>query len=105
VTDKYKADLSVDKSTDRSVWIRMGKLRIDRPCLTIWKSNQNRLGSADGKNPKIVCVSPIHRLCVVNVGQNKRIVSAVADTRKVTIVSANQSMVEVSIDSCYTGIS
>jgi hypothetical protein len=34
VTDKYKADLSAGKSADRSVWIRMGKLRIDRPCLT-----------------------------------------------------------------------
>jgi hypothetical protein len=29
--DRYIADLSVDKSTDRNVWIRMGKLRIDRP--------------------------------------------------------------------------
>jgi hypothetical protein len=34
VTDRYIADLSVDKSADRSVWIRMGKLRIDQPCLT-----------------------------------------------------------------------
>jgi hypothetical protein len=32
--DRYIADLSVDKSTDRSVWIKMGKLKIDRPCLT-----------------------------------------------------------------------
>jgi hypothetical protein len=102
VTDKYKADLSVDKSTDRSVWIRMGKLRIDRPCLTIWKSNQNRLGSADGKNPKIVGASSMHRLCAADVGQNKRVVSAVADTRKVSTVLANQPMVEVSTDSCYT---
>jgi hypothetical protein len=31
VTDRYIADLSVDKSADRSVWIRMGRLRIDRP--------------------------------------------------------------------------
>jgi hypothetical protein len=52
-----------------------------------------------------LCVSPIHRLCAVDVGQNKRIVSAVANTRKVTTVSANQPMVEVSTDSCYTGIS
>jgi hypothetical protein len=41
-----------------------------------------------------VCASPIHRLCAADVGQNKRIVSAVADTRKVTTVSANQPMVE-----------
>jgi hypothetical protein len=47
-----------------------------------------------GKNPKIMCVSPIHRFCAVDVGQNKRIISAVADIRKVTTVSANQPMVE-----------
>jgi hypothetical protein len=40
-----------------------------------------------------------------DVGQNNRTVSAVADTRKVTIVSANQPMVEASTDSCYTGTS
>jgi hypothetical protein len=54
------------------------------------------------------------RLCVhlrllgyvaANVGQNNRIVSAAADTRKVTTVSANQPMVEASTDSCYTGTS
>jgi hypothetical protein len=27
MTDRYIADLSVDKSTDRSVWIRMGKTK------------------------------------------------------------------------------
>jgi hypothetical protein len=64
------------------------------------KSNQNRLGSADGKNPKIVCVSSIHRLCVVDVGQNNRLVSAVVDTRKVTIVSANQPIVEAYHKKC-----
>jgi hypothetical protein len=31
VADRHIADLSVDKSADRSVRIRMGKLRIDRP--------------------------------------------------------------------------
>jgi hypothetical protein len=67
----------------------MEKLRIDRPCLTDMEKHQNQLGSADGKNPKIVCASPIHRLYAVDVEQNKRTVSAVADTRKVTIVSAN----------------
>jgi hypothetical protein len=71
------------------------------------KATKNWLGSADGKNPKIVCVSPIHRLCAVDVGQNKRTVSAVADIRKITTASANQSMVEAyqrnaSADSCYT---
>jgi hypothetical protein len=105
MADRYIADLSVDKSTDRSVWIRMGKLRIDRSCLTDIEKQPKSAWVADGKNPKIVGVSPIHRLCAVNVGQNKRIVSAVADTRKVTIVSANQPMVEVSTDSCYTGTS
>jgi hypothetical protein len=32
VTDRYIADFLTDKSTDRSVGIKMGKLRIDRPC-------------------------------------------------------------------------
>jgi hypothetical protein len=39
VTDRYIADLSADKSVDRSVWIRMGKLRIDRPYLTDMENN------------------------------------------------------------------
>jgi hypothetical protein len=52
-----------------------------------------------------LCAFLIHRLYAVDVGQNKRTVSAVADTRKVAIVSANQPMVEVSTDSCYTGTS
>jgi hypothetical protein len=34
MTDRYIADLSADKSADRSVWIRMEKLRIVRPYLT-----------------------------------------------------------------------
>jgi hypothetical protein len=64
MTDKYKADLSVDRSTDRSVWIWMGKTK-DRSAVfdRYGKSNQNRLGSADGKNPKIVCTPQIDRLC------------------------------------------
>jgi hypothetical protein len=102
VTDKYKADLSVDKSTDRSVWIRMGKLRIDRPCLTGMEKQPKSAWVGRWQELKIVCVSLIHRLCTVDVGQNKRIVSAAADTRKVTTVSADQPMVEVSTDSCYT---
>jgi hypothetical protein len=53
-----------------------------------------RLGSADSKNSKIVCVSPIHRLCAADVGQNEGIVSAVADIRGITTVSANQPRVE-----------
>jgi hypothetical protein len=65
------------------------------------ENDQNRLGSADSKNPKIVGVFPIHRLCEIDVGQNKRIVSAIADTT----ISANQPMVEVSTDSCYSGTS
>jgi hypothetical protein len=39
---------------------------------------------------------------IADVGRNKRVVSAVADTRKVSTVLANQPMVEVSTDSCYT---
>jgi hypothetical protein len=62
--------------------------------LAVIENDQNWLGSADSKNPKIVCASPIHRLCAADVGQNKRIVSAVADIRKITTVSANQPMVE-----------
>jgi hypothetical protein len=102
VTDRYIADFLADKLADRSVWIRMGKLRIDRPSLTDMENNQNRLRSADGKNPKIVCASPIHRLCAVDVGQNKRIVSAVADIRKITTVSANQPMVEAYQKKCIS---
>jgi hypothetical protein len=41
-----------------------------------------------------VFASPIHRLCAADVGQNKRIVSVVADMRKITTISANQPMVE-----------
>jgi hypothetical protein len=85
VTDRYIADLSVDKSADRSVWIRIGKLRIDRPCLTDMEDNQNQLRSADSKNLKIVCASPMHRLCAVDVGQNKRIASAIAEIRRITL--------------------
>jgi hypothetical protein len=62
--------------------------------LTVIENDQNWLGSAYSKNPKIVCASPIHRLCAIDVGQNKRIVSAVADIRKITTVSANQLMVK-----------
>jgi hypothetical protein len=35
-----------------------------------------------------------------DVGQNKRIVSAVADIRKITIISANQLMVEAYQKKC-----
>jgi hypothetical protein len=78
----------------------MGKLRIDRPYLTDMENNQNRLGLADSKNPKIVCTPLIHRLCAADVGQSKRIVSAVADTKKITTVSANQPMVEAYQKKC-----
>jgi hypothetical protein len=39
VTDRYIDDLSAGKPADRSVWIRMGKLRIDRPYLTDMENN------------------------------------------------------------------
>jgi hypothetical protein len=39
VTDRYIADFLADKSANRSVWIRMGKLRIDRPYLTDMENN------------------------------------------------------------------
>jgi hypothetical protein len=100
VTDRYIVDLSVDKSADRSVQTRMGKLRIDRPYLTDMENNKNWLGSADSKNYKIVCASPIHRLCVADVGQNKRIVSAVDDMRNITTVSVNQPRVEAYQKKC-----
>jgi hypothetical protein len=51
-----------------------------------------------------VCASPIHRLVAAEVGQNNRIVSAIADTRKITTVSVNQPMVEAPADSCYTDV-
>jgi hypothetical protein len=47
-----------------------------------------------------MCASPIHRLCAADVGHNKRIVSAVADIRKITTVSANQPMVEAYQKKC-----
>jgi hypothetical protein len=68
VTDRYIADFSADKLADRSVWIRTGKLRIDRPYLTDMENNQNQLGSADSKNSEIVCIPLIHRLCAADVG-------------------------------------
>jgi hypothetical protein len=39
VTDRYIADLSVDKSADRSMWIRIGRLRIDWLYLTDIENN------------------------------------------------------------------
>jgi hypothetical protein len=39
VTDRYIADFLADKLADRSVQIRMGKLRIDRPYLTDMENN------------------------------------------------------------------
>jgi hypothetical protein len=49
MTDKHIADLSADKSADNSVWIRMGKLRIDRPFLTVMGNNWNWLRSVDNR--------------------------------------------------------
>jgi hypothetical protein len=53
----------------------------------------------------MVCASSIHRLGAAEVGQNNRIVSAIADTRKITTISVNQPMVEAPADSLYTGTS
>jgi hypothetical protein len=39
VIDRYTSDFLADKSADRSVRIRMGKLRIDRPYLTDMGNN------------------------------------------------------------------
>jgi hypothetical protein len=39
VTDRYIADFLANKSADRSVWMRMGKLKIDRPYLTDMENN------------------------------------------------------------------
>jgi hypothetical protein len=39
VTDRYIVDFLTDKSADRSVRTRMGKLRIDRPYLTDMENN------------------------------------------------------------------
>jgi hypothetical protein len=54
----------------------------------------HRFGSANSKNLKIVCASPIHQLCATDVGKNRRIISAVADIRRVTTGSTNQPRVE-----------
>jgi hypothetical protein len=70
--------------------------------LAIIENNQNWLGSADSKNPKIACASPIHQLCAADVGQNKRNVAAVADIKKITTVSANQPMVEAYQMNCIS---
>jgi hypothetical protein len=42
----------------------------------------------------------MHQVCAADVGQNKRIVSAVADIRRVTTGSANQPMVEAYQKKC-----
>jgi hypothetical protein len=42
----------------------------------------------------------MHLVCAADVGQNKRIVSAVADIRKITTVSANQLRVEAYQKKC-----
>jgi hypothetical protein len=39
VTDRYIANFLADKSADRNVWIKMEKLRIDRPYLTNMGNN------------------------------------------------------------------
>jgi hypothetical protein len=39
VTYRYIADLSADKSADRSMWTKMGKLKIDWLYLTDMESN------------------------------------------------------------------
>jgi hypothetical protein len=39
VIDRYIAGFLADKSADRNVRIRMGKLRIDRPYLTDMENN------------------------------------------------------------------
>jgi hypothetical protein len=39
VTDRYIANFLTDKSADRSVWKRMGKLKIDWPYLTDMENN------------------------------------------------------------------
>jgi hypothetical protein len=39
VTDRHIADSLADKSADRSVWIRIEKLRIARPYLTDMENN------------------------------------------------------------------
>jgi hypothetical protein len=39
MTDRHRAAFLADKSADRSVRIRIGKLRIDRPYLTDMENN------------------------------------------------------------------
>jgi hypothetical protein len=39
VTDRYIADLLVNKLADRSMWIRIGRLRTDRLYLTDIENN------------------------------------------------------------------
>jgi hypothetical protein len=101
VTYRYIADLSADKSANRSVWIRMGKLRIDRPYLTDMETTRIGLDRPIARILRL-CTPLIHRLYAADVGQNKRIVSAVADIRKITTVSANQAMVEAYQKKCIS---
>jgi hypothetical protein len=56
------ADLSADKSADNSVWIKMGKLRIDRPYLTAMGNNWNWLRSMGNR----ILRSCVHRLCAAD---------------------------------------
>jgi hypothetical protein len=49
----YVTDFLADKSAGRSVPVKIRKLRIDRTQLTYMENNQNQLGLAESKNPKI----------------------------------------------------
>jgi hypothetical protein len=94
MTDRYIADFLADKSADRSVRIRIGKLRVDWPYLTDMETTRIGLDRPIARTLRLCVHFLIQQLCAAGVGQNKRIVSAVADIRKITTVSANQPMVE-----------
>jgi hypothetical protein len=95
VTDKYKADFLVDKSTDRSVWIRMGKAK-DRSAVFDRYGKATKIGL--GRPMARTLRSCVHLRLIgyvaADVGQNNRIVSAVADIRRVTTGSTNQPRVK-----------
>jgi hypothetical protein len=57
VTDRYIADLSANKSADRSVWTRIGKLRVDRPYLTDMENTRIGLDQPIARTLRL-CVHP-----------------------------------------------
>jgi hypothetical protein len=81
--------------------MEMGKLRIDRPCLTdMGKVTKIGLGRPMARTLRSCVHLRLIGYVIADVGRNNRMLPAVADTRKITIVPANQLMVETFHKKC-----